>query len=364
MKIKIGFKSDKALLNSLLITKIFYIFFAELIYSRLTRLGDTPKYLSSSFKFNFSSLLSSTDLMKVSGSLLGHLPFPFYHLPLCFLSWVGLKFLYERMIFSGVIKNSYNDRVLFFLIFSLPSIGVWTSIHSKEAVGVFFTSILSGFLCSFVVSKKLFINKRSISVLFLSLYLMLIFKVQYFIGFFSIFSFVYFRNKFNLRPSVLLLVLIFMVVLQVVVLYVFQPIVDYYSFQMHAHFDSDVAKSTRPNIFLSEGDFYRNAFSGMIIAFVGPTITESVSSFAKMFAFIESIILCTLFSPVIYKVFKGRLNITHVAIVIFLVGWLLFMHYPFGIFNPGSALRYRNNFIPFICISLFVIKNWRSSISR
>lgn len=357
---KIGFNSDEALVRSVFFTKIFYIFFAEFVYSHLTRLGDTPKYLSSSIEFSPHVFLSSTGLMKTTGGVFGMLPSPIYHLPLCLLSFYGVFYLYKKLVECGLI-NTRKDRVYYYLLFSLPSVGVWTSIHSKESVGIFFSSICSVFICKLIFSNRLRYSFFDWMLLITSLYLMIIFKPQYVIAFFNISVFLICRKVFGAR--VLLFILICAVIIQVVLLDYLQPIIDWYAIQMYAHFDSDIAQSTRENIFLTEGDFYRNIIPGIFIAFIGPTVNESIASPIKFMAFLESCFIVLILSPVLMIHFKKmiilRINVLYLSIAVLFVFWILFMHYPFGIFNPGSAIRYRNNFMPFFVASLFVIKNFR-----
>ncbi|MFS1439385.1 hypothetical protein [Shewanella sp. 10N.286.48.A6] len=362
MRVKLGFKSDVAMFNLLLLTKLFYIFFAEYIYSMLTRLGDTPKYLSSSIEVNLRALYSSTQLMKTTGGILGYLPAPLYHVPLCLLSWYGLVFLYKQLSINGIVYRE-TDRIKFYIVFSLPSVAVWSSIHSKEAVGVFFASVLSTLIIKFSSREKFNFDKFYVLIVLFSGYLLLTFKPQYFISLFSILLYFLLSRRFSYIWA--FCVLFLGLTIQLYLLYYFQPLVDMYALQMHAHFDSAMAKSTRENIFLNDWDFYKNAPSGLLVAFIGPTISESVTSPPKFLAFAESLILVVILLPIFLhqagRFLVLKINVNHLAIILLLIFWLLFVHYPFGIFNPGSALRYRVNFLPFLVTSMFVISSRYSS---
>lgn len=361
MKIKIGFKSDKALINSLLFSKIFFLFFAEFVYSKLTRLGDTPRYLSAQVDFGLRSLTSSTHMMESTGEIFGIFPFPLYHVPMCLLSWFGLRFLYMRLSGYGMI-NTYLERLIFFLCFSIPSVGVWSSIHSKESVGVFFCSVVAGVLLDLVQFSKrepTLFNSRTIFVLIVALYLMFIFKPQYCIGVLTFSVYILFSRYIKSSSTFFLLHL--GLLFQLVLLYYFQPLVDMYALQMYSHFDTSIAKSTRSNIFLLEWDFYKNITWGMWIAFLGPTLSESYQSITNFMAFLEGCILTVFLLFVILSPLRSvyilRLNVRVLAVILGLIIWLLFVHYPFGIFNPGSAIRYRTNFIPFIVMAFFYIRS-------
>lgn len=357
MKVKLGFKSDRALINLILTTKVFYAFFAHFVYGKMTSLGDTPRYVNASFSFDPSVFTSSTKMMDITGSIVGVLPTPINYIPGALLSTFGVVYFLKVLSSAGFIGN-YWGRVKFFCLISLPSIGVWTSIHSKESVGFFFSAICAAFLFK-LHSEFIKYKKRDWLLLLLSIYLMVIFKPQYCIAYFSLVTYLLFRKKLS---SVTLACMLAVVVLcQILILDYIQPIVDYFALQMYAHFDSETALSTRENIFISEGDFYKNIIPGVFISFWGPTFSEAISSAPKSFAFIESLILCSMLLTCVLKVFidvhaRLKLNVFHVSILLLFVFWLLFMHYPFGIFNSGSAIRYRNNFIPFLMAAMYLIE--------
>lgn len=351
-------KNDSILLSLILITKLIVLVVAEAITPTWFRLGDTPKYLSSLTDFQVYYLLSSTDLMKFTGSIVGKLPSPFYHLPACLLSWYGIRFFYFKLRCTGFVGDNNFHRLIFFIFFSLPSFSLWSSVHSKEAVGVFFTSVLAGLLASFVYERRLILSLKEFILFFLSLYLLLIFKPQYIIPVFSVFSFL---SITSVKPftTVTSKVSVFsvMILLQLILLVLSQGIIDSYAFTMHSHFDTDIAQSTRENIFFLEGDFFLNAPYGMAIAFYGPSLYEATLSWVKMTAFIESYILCLLCVPLLFPVLSRRIKVDYVIVAVLLVFWLLFVHYPFGVFNPGSAVRYRANFLPLMFFSVLLMAN-------
>jgi hypothetical protein len=48
-----------------------------------------------------------------------------------------------------------------------------------------------------------------------------------------------------------------------------------------------------------------------------------------------------------------RLNIFMFGLFFIPVFWILFVHYPFGALNPGSAIRYRSGFYGFLVILFY-----------
>lgn len=357
MKIKIGFKSEKALLNSIFLSKVMYVFFAVFIYSKLTTLGDSSRYLSSSLYFK----LNSTAFMDFLGFFAGKIPMPFSHFPLMILSFFGIKYLIKTLS-SHNLCNKYRDRLLLFLLFSLPSVGVWSSIHSKESVGVFFMSIITAFIIRVNLEKAVLPNKLE----FIALILCVFFKPQYLISILTIYIFLVISRKLNMKAIGQLFVICLVIITQVYLLSYFQSTIDLLSFQMFAHFDLGENLSTRDNLFFEAGDFYRHAPYGMFISFFGPTLSEAFTSPAKLFALLESSILALIISMYIFysakRVLVLRFNANIFAVLLIVFFWILFVHYPFGVFNPGSAIRYRTNFMPLFLGIILMTSNYRARL--
>ena len=93
----------------------------------------------------------------------------------------------------------------------------------------------------------------------------------------------------------------------------------------------------------------------MFIAFIGPTFNEALNKPIQIISFLESMFILIIFTYLILvNVFnKLRFRIYIFIIIINCFFWFLFVHYPFGILNPGSALRYRSGFYPFLILLLF-----------
>jgi hypothetical protein len=160
--------------------KIFYLVFAVVVYTKFTTLGDTFRYLRGPLAWESSWFYSSTIMMdsfastfaKLFGTYLGNFPF-------LVISFVGVYYPVSKI-------NLTKKQLLGVLaMLSLPSFGVWTSIASKESVSVFFMGMM---LAAYIdiyehrpIQNKFFF--------LLSVYLCLVFKPQYIIGVFAIFSF-------------------------------------------------------------------------------------------------------------------------------------------------------------------------------
>jgi len=330
------------------------MFFAEFLYTRFASLGDSHRYLSSSITVDYHIFFSSTRMMDFLGGVIGILPSFLYHFPALLISFWGIVILYKCLVDVNTLENN-NTKLLFFILMVMPSFSMWTSIHSKEAVACFFMSVLASELIYKIVLKKF----QRPWLLMISFYLLLIFKPQYFVAVASAYVFILLSNNFFTTGYQKLFLLICILSVQLSLLYYFKDIIDTLSLNMYDHFNVGDAKSTRDNIyFVHEGDFFRNMVSGMFLAFWGPTLVETIHRPMWGGFFLESLLIVSILAFLLIKpyrsLFRFKINTLTISVVFLCFFWLLFVHYPFGIFNPGSAIRYRQNFYPFlVCIGLY-----------
>ncbi|WP_025675217.1 hypothetical protein [Salinivibrio socompensis] len=169
------------------LAKLTYMLLALFVYTRFTQLGDTYRYLGGRTYGSESWWYSSTHMMdflahsfsKVLGPTLANVPF-------VLLAVYGVYYAVERAGFT----HSQKTKVLLFLC--LPSFSIWSSIASKEAIGVFFMGVILGFLFKLMNKEKITCKP----LVFLCFYLCVIFKPQYMIGLFSIFTYIMLTTSF------------------------------------------------------------------------------------------------------------------------------------------------------------------------
>jgi len=329
--------------------RLFYLFFDIYIYNKLSTLGDTSAYLAGTAGIKLNPLIDSTSLMSIVGTLTSKLTFHIdllSNLPFMSLSFYMVKWAVEKI----KIRKRIGDTLTFIMI-SLPNFCIWTSVLSKETVGLVFSAIFGVLFINFF-NGDFKLRWRD----YAATYLCVLFKPQYFPFIFAGLSYIYLCHKI-INPRKQFTLAIFIIIIAISILIVLQPLVDELAIQMYAHFNFAGA-STRDNIFISNGDFYRHAPLGMLQAFVGPNIAEITHSPLNLIAAIESWFIVAVFlwlstRAIIRLLSFGKLSpIPFFSIFLTTVG-ILFIHYPFGIFNPGSAIRYRTNFL-FLFIILFV----------
>lgn len=320
-----------------LIVYLFTIF----VYARLTTLGDTSRYLQGAFASNF--LYNSTAMMDSIGGVLGRITFHNMFLanfPFMILSYIVIKWAVEK---TGI--RTKMPSILLLMMLGLPNFCIWTTVYSKEFVGLVISAIFG------VLFFRYFKGDFKLGFIdYLAIYLCLLFKPQYLPFICQGLIYIYIAKKFIRNAKGRAIFALIVIMLNVSVIIFISPLVNQLASMMYIHFGSYDGNSTRPNIFLQDGDFFRHLPTGMIIAFVGPTFREMISSPLMMIAGLEGLFMIGLFIWLSARVLKrlldfGRLSpIPFFAILITTLG-LLFIHYPFGIFNPGSAIRYRTNFL-------------------
>lgn len=332
--------------------KLFYMFFALFVYAKLTTLGDTSRWMSGNLSHSLSQILTNSSLMMdflggvssaLFGSILGNLPF-------MILAFYGLYYSVSRLRLT-------NKQLLWILLLlSFPSFGVWSSIAGKEAMGVFYMGIICGYLIDVL-------NKTRTKPKFIELvafYLLLIFKPQYFIAIGSIFIFIFLSRKLRLKAYGKFFLFMIHIVLSVIAFYIFRDALNELSFLLPAHFSLN-AGSTRENIiWVNDYDVFYNAPYGMFIGFWGPTLSEVLQKPIQSIVFIESMVIFSFFTYFALRftsrlITTGKFNVLVLSLAVIVLFWLLFVHYPFGVLNPGSALRYRTNFYGFIVVLLFYL---------
>lgn len=333
--------------------KVFYMLFAITVYSKLTTLGDTFDYLNAPLIISPKIFYSSTPMMQFLGSLLKTI------FKLDVLACIPFMLLSFYGIYYAVVQlNLYRYAVYILILFSLPNFGVWTSILGKEAVGCFSMSVIA-----VIIIKRLRGKYRLKPIHYLALYLCFVFKPQYLIFVLQTLVFLWITNRFADKRYFPFILGSIIILMNLLALYMLRDYIDSIARGMAIHFrsnDPNLAQSTRSeDPWIEPYGIFKSAPYGMFIAFFGPTISEMLSKPTQLLAGLESLAMFGCFA--LLAIPRLRYNLTFfrfnpkVFISCFIIfAGILFIHYPFGFLNPGSAIRYRSNFYPlFVFITLY-----------
>jgi hypothetical protein len=331
------------------VSKLAYMLLALYVFERFTSLGDTRGYLASA-PFVLDDF-GSTSLMRFLGGtfsfflggVLGNVPF-------VLLSFFG--------IYYSVSRLDLNRRQLTFLLglLSFPSVGMWTSIASKEAVGVFFLGVIFGFLIDLIKNKP----RKNFLLVALAFVLCAVFKPQYLIGIAALLFYIFITRSLNLKGSGKLFTTILVFFLSGFALYLFRIEINDLSFMMPAHFSLQAGSTRENTIWVNDYDVFWSAPYGMVLAFMGPTLSEAMAKPTHLIALLESAIIIAIFGVAVLKLLlistrTSKINIFYLSVFMIPVLWILFVHYPFGVLNPGSAIRYRQNFYPALVVLFYFV---------
>ena len=337
--------------------KVFYIFFGVFVFSRFSALGDSDRYTSAEAELSLGSLLNRTSLIDlIAGTITRIFTTPLAsHFFFCILSFYGLYYCLKR----ARLNNMAMVGVI--LMLSLPDFAMWTSISGKESFTVFTTGINMGGIFDILYGKKL----TNVALIVFSIILSLIVRPHYSIGLISLFLFVHFTQKVALRAKGMLILNIFILGFFAYIVYTFAlPFINEGGFVDIAQgyfigFD-DAGASRNANFWVTNSDYFTKMFSGSWIALIGPTFNESLNRPIYFPFFIESLLFIAylvyyLVLCIILQVKLKRLSQYFLIMLFYVLILTAIMHYPFGVFNSGSALRYRSAFYHiFIILPVFM----------
>lgn len=344
------FRKEQSVWIFYIVLKLIYTVLAFTLYREYTSLGDTEAYLRGShFDLSSETIFNSTALVGTLSYLLANI-FGFYGANIFFalLSVYGVFYSVKRL-------NLEKKELMSLLAFlSLPNFGVWTSVASKEAVGVFFMGIILGFVIDIIKKNKI----KNYTVISFAFYLCGIFKPQYLIGIGAVLIFCVLSRGLRLKGFEKLFLIWFLFIASFLVLYLFRHEISQLSLLIPVHFPMDAGSTRIHDIFVNKFDVFWNAPYGIFIGFMGPTLAEALIKPTHLAVLLESYLILFIFLFLLLKLIlmciaTGKLNVFLAGVFIIGTFWILLVHYPVAALNPGSALRYRQNFFPFLSVLFY-----------
>jgi len=337
-----------------MIVHILGTIFAITVYAKLSSLGDgyLPKdYIQAislyGEEFNRSRLVHG--IYYYVGSFL-----PGFLAPLALGQIVAIATWHAfRDVYSQI------NRKLFWICNLFPHFLVWSGSSSKEQIVIIFGLFVIGF-----VAKRLFsayrLTKMSLFWVCLSLAFIYVIRPNYFVIYFTIFAtslFVPMLYKIKIhRFSVGMWVFIFSLttMLAIFLASVFTSLFKYFNYYMkevEGHFLDLPGRSNRNNIqWETITDFFYNSLWAIPQGFIGPTLAESISKPIQFPVFLEGIvylfILCYLFAKLLKLAYTSNKLRVYILPYFFVTLVIVFISYPYLMFNPGSALRYKQAMHP------------------
>lgn len=332
-------KSSWYLVGVAIFIKICGIYFATQIFSSYTPLVDSQRYLSGLYTGENGYRTTIVQWLATSLSQFGgHY---FAHFIFSLISVSGLIYYY----LTG------GQRYLMLLTLVPPSIFVWSSIVGKEAIfcgGVGLTLVIWS---SYTIRP---LRYYEYLVLTTSLIVCFLFRPHYAVAILWLYTASFGIKNFKKKTAIILTIL-YTVILILVYLLIWNELL----FRGYSGIES-AARSSRFEYFgiLPNGEAHHASFMlfkeyiplGMIIGIVGPLPMEVFKRIEFLPFFIEGIAI--LLSPLIiyyWAISNKLLENTNIKIYFIscfapAIFFLMLIHAPFGILNPGTAIRWRTNF--------------------
>jgi hypothetical protein len=329
------------------------------IYAKITPFNDAAYYLkgetlSSDIFVIFSRTLFTNYVFSALKFLFHYdiLVHLFVSVTLSLILWFVFKLEYK-----------YINKALVCLCLCLPHFLIWTSIVGKEAIAI------GAFLLIIRTCIDLIVwNKFRPILLSIGLFLALIERPHYAIAYLYLFiaSLIFAKSKikstffsstkksFVFFSGFCFLCLIIVALLEPLysdqLLHFMMNVQYYFSGVPDAH-------TTRTNIPWSQSrDFFTNIIWGVPVSIIGPTLFEALNRIVLLPVFIEGCMAVALLTINFYSLIRiCQTNPKYNSIIIwgflpaFIIGLLI--NYPFGIFNVGSAIRYKQSLAPLFYFS-------------
>jgi hypothetical protein len=313
----------------------------EVVIMRLTPISDTRSYQAAEL---FSSIREigrvgveaslglqalATGLTRFMGAFFGTL---FLH------NSILINIGFQTIGFIGLLAMlralEPRERSLFLPLLMLPSVTVWTSIASKEALLTF----MMGILCAHII--KIYKNQDKIRWYhWLCLALLYAFKPHFFIPVMFVLSISYTAKYFRQKATVAIVALIGSLGMMFLFRNEFSELANW----TNAALSAMGGDSGRPVLLVEEYDVFYKAPYGMFLSFFGPTFGE-VKKILQWFTFVESSLIVGVFVVLVIRGLKF-LPIYNIIVSFGAIFWIIFLNYPLGATNAGTAIRYRSGYI-------------------
>jgi len=318
----------------LYIYRCLYSLLGHYVVSAITSLGDSNRYQGRAPEaFREYFYLSSTAMTDTIGLVFQKMSAgdPLL-VNFCFqtVGFVGIVVLLQSL--EPVVRRKMAVLVM------LPSFSLWSSVASKESIVVLAVCLV----CTYLVAMYYNRPKLRIRHLFGG-YLLMLYKPHYYAGLLFLFSLTYLARRVQQKAFLVL----FTGLVSLIPLYIFRDKFDALSFEIMRHFPLDHARSTRGPFWAEQYDVFNKVPEGFYQAFFGPTWAEAATSILHLGSYLESALIVAILIFYVIRRFPD-LPVYNFLLSIFTIFWLMLANYPFGVMNPGSAIRYRTGYIVII----------------
>ena len=333
--------------------------FAYTVYINLSSLGDgyDPRAFLPSlehYRTNGLSILNSTLITQgiyhyLDKFLPGILKPMVLGMVVAFVTWLAFRDVYSQI-----------NRKLFWACNLLPLFLIWSGSSSKEQIVIIFGILVINFAAkrSFTASR---LNIISLAIVLISLCFIFFIRKNYFVIYFTIFltsllAPMLHKTKINklsigVWAFTFILTTLFAIIYVAVNTTIFNKDMLEWMTTVEMMFLYYEGGSNRYNIQWNDiSDFFYNSLWGIPQGLIGPTLFEASTKPLQFPVFLEGIlylfILCYLFIRIFKLASASNMLRVHILPYYFIALVIVFVSYPYLIFNAGSALRYKQAMHP------------------
>jgi len=354
---KISSASSRDLLLRLMVVHVLGTLFAYIVYVKLSSLGDG--YAPGSFagvREAYGGHLTSTVLVWgiyffLGAVLPGFLAPMFLGLVVAVLTWHAFRDVY-----------TYIGRKLFWACNLLPHFLVWSGSSSKEQLVI----ICGIIVINFAAKRSFAASKLNINLIFVFIALSFIFYVRpnYFVIYLTVFLTALFAPWLHViitkRLSIGVWILAFLLAtmgvtfsLSLNATFFSKDVITFMKYVEYSFLAYDTAGSNRTYIQWNDiSDFMYHSLWAIPQGFLGPTLLEVFSKPLQLPAFLEGLVYLAIMCYMLVKLTQlakssGAIKV-HILPYMFVGFVIIFVSYPFLMFNPGSGLRYKQALHPIL----------------
>jgi hypothetical protein len=276
-------------------------------------------------------------------------------------SAVLINICFQTIAFVGIVvflrALPKRMRVVGLVLLMLPSFTLWSSIASKEAIVV----LAVGLLGTYVIREYRGLPNSLLLLLF-ALVTIYIFKNQYLPAILFLVVGTWICRRVRQVEMVALLGLI----VSLVALYIARDQISQLALSILPHFlnvGADIGRATREAFWVLPQEVFTKAPQGMLLSFFGPTFEEAQNGgLLQRASFAESALLVGIFAVVLF-VRARTMPVYSLFLGAGTIFWIMFANYPFGVMNPGSAIRYRTGYEMILILVLLFVFSRSSFVS-
>lgn len=347
---------EGAPLGRLLVLAIFagWTLFSVFVYSRYSMLGDAQAYLEGGYGESSFTQGRTLLITRIAGGLRSVLGMDvLVHLAFSMFAAAGVCYLASGADLRG------RQRWPLLLILLNPNFGVWASVTGRESLFVGMMGFFMGAVLGHYRRRR---GAGAMLLAALAVAGMVYLRAPFGLGaalFFVVYLMFAWGPRLRLSVGVRAL---FFILLAALTLYVTWPQIDAFIGeevlpQARSYFTVTSA-TTRTWVDLRDtGDLLANVWWMAPLALVGPTPMEVLSRPIMLPFFAAGLIVLGLLLRAAYT---ALFKLPEPPRAVVLLGWLpatvmmLVAYTPFGIYNPGSGIRYASCFLLFLIFPLLL----------